>query len=501
MFRNLRNGARVVAIVRCLARHNALFPLDLLPLPGVVRKVAYAVSNKSAPGRPGERLARALTELGPAFVKLGQTLAVRSDLLGDAIARDLSSLQDRLPSFPFGKARAVIEADLERPLGEVFRSFDETPVAAASIAQVHFAVTTEGEDVAVKVLRPGIEAAIDKDLDLLLWLAEIVERFQPKLRRLRPVATVEMLAVTTRREMDLRFEASAATEFARNCADDEGFRVPKVDWRRTARRVATFERIYGLPMNDRARLIREGFDPDAILERAAIVFFNQLFRDGFFHADMHPGNMLLDRHGDIVALDFGIMGRIDLETRRNLAETLLGFLFRQYERVADVFFRAGYVPADQDRQAFQQACRAIGEPILGLPLEDISIGRLLGQLLTVAEQFEMSQQPQLVLLQKTIVVSEGVGRTLNPKVNIWQVAQPLVERWIRTNLGPEAKIREGLGEGVQAFLKLPELVMRSERVLAKLERHGAAVVREVHWTERWWPILLVLGVLIGLALR
>jgi ubiquinone biosynthesis protein len=501
MLRDLRNGARVLATARTLARHNALFPLALLPVPKPVLRIAQALGDKRAPGRPGERLARALQELGPTFIKLGQSLAVRGDLLGEAIARDLSELQDRLPSFPAEKARALIESELERPLPELFATFEEKPVAAASIAQVHFAVTTEGEEVAVKILRPGIEAAVERDLDFLLWIAQWAERLRPALRRYRPVETVRTLAATTRREMDLRLEAAAAAEFAANCAGDEGFRVPRVDWRRTARRVVTFERITGLPADEREVLVAHGHDPDAIMAQAAVVFFNQVFRDGLFHADMHPGNMLIDRHGDIVALDFGIMGRLDLATRRHLAEILVGFLTRDYPRVAAVFFRAGYVPAHQDPQAFQQACRAIGEPILGLPLNEISLGKLLGQLLNVAEQFEMEQQPQLILLQKTMVVAEGVGRALNPHLNIWQLAQPLVEAWIRSNLGPEALMRQAVTDGLDMLQRLPLLVARAERLTVDIEEKAAGPHRVARHEHGWpWPATLLTGVALGLLL-
>jgi ubiquinone biosynthesis protein len=500
MLREVRNGARVVATARCLARHNALFPLELLPVPAAMLWAAERVANHSAPGRPGERLARALQELGPAFIKLGQSLAVRGDLLGEAIARDLSELQDRLPSFPADKAKAVVEAQLERPLKQLFASFENEPVAAASISQVHFAVTPEGEEVAVKILRPGIEAAVERDLDFLLWLAEWAERLRPALRRYRPVDSVRMLALTTRREMDLRLEAAAAAEFRTNCAGDEGFKVPRVDWRRTAQRVVTFERVSGLHADEREVLVANGHDPDAILAQAAVVFFNQVFRDGFFHADMHPGNMLIDAEGAIVALDFGIMGRIDLPMRRHLAEILLGFLSRDYERVAAVFFSAGFVPPHQDQPAFQQACRAIGEPILDLPLNEISIGRLLGQLLTVAEQFEMEQQPQLVLLQKTMAVSEGVGRALNPGVNIWQLAQPLVEGWIRANLGPEAQVRRVIGEGLAMLQGLPMLVARIER-LARDQEEARAQQPVIVASGSWgWPAIAVAGVGAGLLL-
>ncbi|HFD14834.1 MAG TPA: 2-polyprenylphenol 6-hydroxylase [Rhodospirillales bacterium] len=497
MLRSARNLWRALRIARTLARHNALFPLDLLPQTRPLLRLVDRFQDKRAKGRPGERLAAALQELGPSFIKFGQSLSTRADLLGEQVARDLSALQDRLPPFPSAIARRTVEEELERPIAELFRSFDDRPVAAASIAQVHFAVTTEGEEVAVKVLRPGIERAMEEDLDFFFWLAETAERLHPPIRRFKPVEAVRIFAATTRREMDLRLEAAAAAEFAENNADEPRFYVPRVDWQRTARRVVTFERVEGIPIDERDRLLAAGFDPAEILEIATRVFFNQVFRDGFFHGDMHPGNMMIDHEGRIVALDFGIMGRLELHTRLHLARMLMGFLEGDYATVAEVFYEAGFLTDRGERAAFTQACRAIGEPIRGLPLSRISFAHLLGQVLSVAQQFEMETQPELLLLQKTMVMAEGVGRALNPDVNMWTLAQPLVEEWIRHNMGPEAELRRMVEEGAEAMRRLPALISRGEQLLAALQPAAPGpppVVSPPGW------LWLVVGLALGLAL-
>ena len=472
MIRALRNLARLLAIARILARHDALFPLELLGLGPLVPALARLVSRRGVPGRPGERLSVALNELGPSFIKLGQALSTRPDLIGAAMADDLANLQDRLPPFPGRQARATIEAAFGVPLDDLYESFDDDPIAAASIAQVHLATTVEGVPVAVKVLRPGVEQAFARDLDLIYWLAELIERTQPAWRRLKPVEVVRTIAASVAIEMDLRLEAAAASELAENLADDDGFRVPAVDWRRTAERVLTLERIAGIPIDEREALIAAGHDLGAIVEKASRAFFNQTFRDGFFHADLHPGNLFVDADGDIVAVDFGIMGRLSKETRRYLAEMLLGFLFGNFGRVADIHFEAGYVPAHQSRDAFVQACRAIGEPILGRPLSEISLARLLGQLFRVTETFEMATQPQLLLLQKTMVLAEGLSRRLDADANIWVLARPLIEDWARDNLGPEARIADATAEAIAAVQRLPRLVKHAEATLADLAEGG-----------------------------
>jgi len=473
LLRALRNLLRLSQIALTLARHDALFPLEPIAGMAPLLWVARLVRRRSPRGaRPGERLSEALQALGPSFIKLGQALSTRADLIGEDLASDLSALQDRLPPFPGAAARATIAAELGAPVEALFQSFDDVAVAAASIAQVHYAVTSEGEPVAVKVLRPGIAQAFARDVDLFFWLAALLERTQPSFRRLKPVAVMGTLAETVRLEMDLRYEAAAASELRENLKFDPDFRVPKVDWRRTSRQVMTSERVSGIPIDERERLIAAGHDPHAILEKAAASFFKQVFRDGFFHADMHPGNLFIAEDGAIVAVDFGIMGRLDRRTRYFLADMLLGFLTGNYRRVAEVHFAAGYVPQRQSLDAFTQALRSIGEPILGRPLHEISLARLLAQLFGITEQFQMETQPQLLLLQKTMLVAEGVGRRLDPTVNMWTLAQPLIEDWMRENRGPEARVLDAATDIAATLERLPALVRDLETAVSALATGG-----------------------------
>jgi ubiquinone biosynthesis protein len=477
--RSCRHLARLAGIALILARYDALFPIALVagapPLPRLPRRLQR---RGAATQRPGQRLAAALGAMGPSFIKLGQILATRADLLGDDIAEDLALLQDRVPPFPGSEARTSIEAEFARPLGDLFATFDEAPVAAASIAQVHFAVTSDGEAVAVKVLRPGIERAFARDLDLFRWLARLVERLQPAMRRLKPVEVVETLAQSVALEMDLRMEAAAASELAENFAGDPHFRVPRVDWVRTGRTVLTTERIAGIRIDDRAALLAVGHSIPDLLSNAAATFFKQVFRDGFFHADQHPGNLFVAADGAVAAVDFGIMGRLDRDTRYFLADMLIGFLSGDYRQVAEVHFAAGYVPRRRSLDAFTQACRSIGEPILERPLHEISIARLLAQLFQVTEQFEMETQPQLLLLQKTMVLVEGIGRRLDPSVNIWSLARPLVEEWVRDNRGPEARLRQRLDAAFEAIDGLPRLLRSLDKLVGDWAREGVILHAE-----------------------
>jgi len=463
MIRTIRNLLRLLAIARTLARHDALFLLDTLGVAPMVAATARLISGRRESGRPGQRLARALQEAGPSFIKLGQALSTRADLLGDEMAADLSQLQDRLPPFSGVEARRIIESEFDVPAASMYQDFTDDAVAAASIAQVHFAVTTDGRPVAVKVLRPDIQQAFERDLDLFLWVAELVEAARPEWRRLRPVESVHTLAESVATEMDLRFEAAAAAELAENFADDPQFTVPAVDWPRTARRVLTIERVSGIPLDDREAIVAAGHDPNAVLAHAAGTFFQQLFRDGFFHADLHAGNLFVRDDGGIAVVDFGIMGRIDRRTRRHLGELLLAFLGRDYRRAAEVHFEAGWVPAHRSVDAFTQACRSIAEPILDRPQNEISVARLLGQLFQITETFEMETQPQLLLLQKTMLVAEGTGRHLCPDVNMWFLARPLMESWMAENLGPEARLRDAVDGVATTVQDLPELLDAARR--------------------------------------
>jgi len=512
LFRSSRNLARLIGIGLALARHDALFPLERVAgAAPLVRLARLARRRATGARRPGERLAAALSEMGPSFIKLGQILATRADLLGDEIALDLALLQDRLPPFPGREARALIEAEFERPLAELFATFDETAIAAASIAQVHFAETTDGRAVAVKVLRPRIARAFARDLDLFRWLARLAERTQPALRRLKPIEVVETLAQSVELEMDLRFEAAAASELGENFAGDAAFRVPQVDWLRTGRSVLTTERVAGIRIDDREALVAAGHSMPDLLRSAAETFFKQVFRDGFFHADQHPGNLFVAADGVLAAVDFGIMGRLDRETRYYLADMLVGFLTGDYRRVAEVHFTAGYVPRRRSVDAFTQACRSIGEPILGRKLHEISIARLLAQLFQVTEQFEMETQPQLLLLQKTMVLVEGIGRRLDPTVNIWGLAQPLVEAWVRENRGPEAQLRQRFETALEALDELPRLLKSLDKLVGDwasegVVLHAESLAAQAAHRARLLPLLaiplwLAAAALVAIALR
>jgi ubiquinone biosynthesis protein len=385
---------------------------------------------------------RALTALGPAYIKFGQILSTRPDIVGDDLALQMKYLQDKLPPFPTSVAKAMVASELRVTVDEVFASFSE-PVAAASIAQVHRAtLAADGRDVAVKVLRPGIERAFQKDVDAFYFAARTIEFLAPSARRLRPMDVIRHFDGVVQGELDLRLESSAASEFADNTKEDAGFQVPTPVWPLSGRRVMTLGWAEGINLADNPAIDAAGHDRKALGARVLQLFLSHALRDGLFHGDMHQGNLKVAANGDIIAYDFGIMGRIDEYTRRVYAEILMGFIRRDYRRVAEVHFEAGYVPADRDIDDFARALRAVGEPIFGLDATHLSMARLLSYLFEVTERFGMQTRTELILLQRTMVVVEGVARGLDPQINIWQVAKPVVESYVARNVGPLALMRD-----------------------------------------------------------
>jgi len=479
MFQTLSDLRRLLRAARVLARHDALIPSEYdaqLPPSLKVARFFFGGRKRDREGPPGVRLALALESLGPAYIKLGQVLATRPDVIGAEIATALESLQDRLPPFSTEIAREEVARAFGCPPEALFTVFGE-PLAAASIAQVHPAETTDDPPrrVAVKVLRPGIEAEFARDISAFALAARIVERMSPEGRRLRASAVVETLAQSVAIELDLRMEAAAASELAERTGADGDFRVPEVDWQRTASRVLTTEWIDGTPLRDPAILEAAAHDPKHVAMLLIRAFLTQALRDGFFHADMHPGNLFVDSGGRLVAVDFGIMGRLDPAMRRFMAETLGGFLARDYRRVAQVHYDAGFVPRNHDLELFAQALRAIGEPIFGRGARDVSMAKLLQQLFDTTRRFDMKLQPQLVLLQKTMVVVEGVARGLDPDFDIWEASRPVVERWMLEQMGPQAQLRDA-AEGVTALGRLardlPQLLRNVESVSTMLAEGG-----------------------------
>ena len=445
---------------RRLARHGALRGIEEDPLtPPQVRRLAR-IARFGAKIPPVPDYAKALQEIGPAAIKLGQALSTRPDLVGERAAENLSLLQDDLPPAPFSAIRRTIETSFGAPLETLFSSFQEEPIGAASIAQVHRAVTADGRDVAVKVLRPGIEEEFARAIETYEWAAAHAERYGGEIERLRPRMVVAQFRVWTARELDLQREAASASELRENMVAEPGYYVPEIDWRRTARRVLTLEWLDGIKLNDRDALIAAGHDCDALAAILVRAFLRQAVVDGFFHADLHHGNLFALADGRIAAIDFGIMGRIDRRARVWLAEILYGLITGDYRRVAEIHFEAQYVPAHHSVEEFATALRAAGEPIRGLPVKDISVGRMLESLFSITRDFDMPTQPHLLLLQKSMVMNEGVATALDPDINMWETAEPFLKEWIRSELGPEAYYADRIIDLVRAAKRIPELIER-----------------------------------------
>lgn len=447
---------------RVLAAHGALRGIENdSNTPGPVRRLCriarFGTSQPTVPDYAG-----AFQAIGPAAIKLGQTLATRPDLVGEEAARNLLTLQDQLPPVPFAAIRAEIERAFGRPLATLFASIEEEPVGTASIAQVHRAVTTDGHTVAVKVLRPGIRERFARDIETYEWAAAHLEALGGEAERLRPPAVIANFRRWTLRELDLRREAASASELSEKMGMVPGYRIPAIDWDRTCGRVMTLEWIDGIKISDRAALEASGHDLHEIARRLVLTFLTQAVRHGYFHADMHQGNLFIEPDGTVAAIDFGIMGRIDRRARVWLGEILHGLTTGNYRRVAEIHFEAQYVPSYHSVEEFATALRAVGEPMRGKPVAELSVGQMLDGLFAITRDFDMAVQPHLLLLQKTMVMVEGLATMLWPGINMWDIAAPFITEWMRDELGPEAAIADGLHQGLRTIGRLPELLARIE---------------------------------------
>jgi len=453
---------RLLGWGRTLARHGALRGIERDPnTPAPVRRlVRIARFGTAQPAEPD--YAAALRAVGPAAIKLGQTLATRPDIVGEDAARNLLSLQDNLPPVPFEGIRQAIERSFEAPLEQLFAEVDPVPVGAASIAQVHKGVTLDGRTVAIKVLRPGVRERLARDIDTYEWAAAHLEALGGEASRLRPRLTIANFKRWTNRELDLRREAASASELADTMRGFDRYSVPAVEWDRTNGRVMTVEWIDGIKIANIEALRAAGHDMPALARRLVLAFLTQAISAGFFHADMHQGNLFVRGDGEIVAIDFGIMGRIDKRARQWLAEILYGLTTGNYRRVAEIHFEAQYVPGHHSVDEFATALRAVGEPMRGKPVSELSVGQMLDGLFAITRDFDMQTQPHLLLLQKTMVMVEGIATQLDPAINMWDVAAPFVRSWIRDELGPEAALADRIRSDTETLLRVPALIRRLE---------------------------------------
>ena len=469
----------MLRIVRVLVRHGLdefVFTLHLFRPYRFILFVfpGYWLRDRNVPR--GQRLREALEELGPVFVKFGQVVSTRPDLIPADIAVELTRLQDDVLPFPGDEAREVIERALDAPLSEHFASFDVQPLASASVAQVHGATLQDSTEVVVKVLRPGIEKVIEQDLQLLYQLARLADRHWPNARRLRPLEVVDDYDKTIHDELDMMREGANASQLRSNFLDSDMIYVPQIYWDHSCREVLVMERVEGIPIRDIDAIRAAGIDLRKLAHNGVEIFFTQAFRDGFFHADMHPGNIFVSPQGQYRAVDFGIMGTLAEADKRYLAENLLAFFNRDYRAVAMAHLRAGWVPATTRPEEFEAAVRTVCEPIFARPISEISFGHLVIRLFQVARRFDMPVQPQLVLLQKTLLNIEGLGRQLYPELDLWETAKPFLERWMREQVGPRALARALRRELPTVLPLLPELPGLVHELLRR-QRDGQLVIR------------------------
>ena len=474
MLGHLRSIRRLLDIIRILARYNVQ-PLAKLFFP--FRFLSWTVGLHPAVRRmrrdmpPEVRLRKAMEELGPTFIKFGQALSTRMDILPQLFVLEMKKLQDDVPPFPFAQVAEAIQKDLHGPVEQFYRAFDTTPIASASMAQVHPAVTLSGRRVAVKVLRPNVKALVEMDIRMLSTLADLVETYLPEWKRFQAREVVAEFARTIRNEINFLVEASRAQKFRDNLKNDPEMHVPAVFWTLSSQHVLTLEWVDGVPIDELLDHVHaDTLDAEKISRNIITSFFKQVFRDGYFHADQHPGNIFVLADGTTTMLDFGIIGRVSAQDRIWLAQILQGFLKRDYRLVAEVHILAGYVPRHTDLDAFEEACHLVADPLFGQPLKDISMGNLLAQLFKITEQFDVQIQPHLLLLQKTMLVLEGVGREIHPELNMWELTEPLIRTWMVDHLGPKGQLRaqrEKIKKFYRSSAQFPEMFFNGMDRLAK----------------------------------
>lgn len=489
---------RLLRIQRVVVRYQLDTLLLELPLPAWLRALSWLLPWRWLPRKPlqlsrGMRLRLALEELGPIFIKFGQLLSTRRDLMPADIADELARLQDQVPPFPESQSIALIEEQLGASVSHLFARFDSHPLASASVAQVHAAQLKSGEEVVVKVVRPGLKPVIRQDLAWLFLIARIAEKVSADARRLRPVEVVSDYEKTIYDELDLLREAANASQLRRNFEGSPLLYVPQVYWDYCRPQVLVMERIYGVPVTDLATLADQRTDMKLLAERGVEIFFTQVFRDSFFHADMHPGNIFVSTRTpwdpQYIAIDCGIIGSLTDEDQDYLARNLLAFFKRDYRKVAQLHIDSGWVPADTKVNEFEAAIRTVCEPIFEKPLKDISFGQLLMRLFQTARRFNMEVQPQLVLLQKTLLNIEGLGRQLYPDLDLWSTAQPYLERWMRERMSPRHVLRQLQQQAEQ----VPHLSQIARETLERLHQSGQPQAAERHWPLRLIGAALVAG--------
>ncbi len=505
MFTALTDYARIARAGWTLMRHDALIPREFAHLAPAPLKAFGAATRIGARGkgkRPGERLAGAFERLGPAYVKLGQFMATRPDIIGFEMATDLSRLQDKMPAFSDALARREIEAAFGKPIDDLFAEFSP-PIAAASIAQAHRATLKDGRKVAVKILRPSIERKAAREFRAFSRAARNIEHFSKAASRLEPVKFIETLKASAAIELDLRMEAGAASELAENLKSETRLRIPEVIWPLSSRRVLTVEWIDGTPLGDLDALDARRIDRQELAQLVISVFLTQALHTGFFHADMHQGNLIVDDAGRLALIDFGIMGRLDDKARHTFAEIIYGFITRNYRRTAEVHFNAGYVPPGHSVEAFAQALRAVGEPLQGRSAAQVDMSRVLQQLFDVTALFDMHLRPELVLLQRTMVTVEGVARLLDPEVDMWEAATPTVRAYINKAIGPRAqaeKLKDATRKAIEIAPRLPHYVEEIGKAAEKIADARVDLTPIPAPKRRGAPALLWLSGLAALAL-